>query len=89
MSKTFIPRYKHDRITYKEFERRKAVLAQSVLTLKDVSRRWGKHVNTLRLAIDEGKLIAVKKDQPEGQRGGVIIVEYQSVIELWGEPTHE
>jgi hypothetical protein len=68
---------------------RSSNLDEYALTIKDVARMWGKSTKAVQGRIDTGSFIAVKKDADYGLRGGVWLIERQSVIEIWGIPTHE
>lgn len=78
-------RHSNEEERFKDYEARLAFIEAEILTIKEVSARWSKHVHTIEMAIFTGRLIAVKKDAAMGKRGGIWLIEKDSVVELWGK----
>lgn len=70
--------------TPEEYQRRAENMNAKVLTVKETAQLFGVRMETVRAAIASGRLIAVKKDAEEFQRGGFWLVEHSSAIDLWG-----
>lgn len=50
-----------------------------VLTIPEVAELWGKHPNTIRMAINKGYL--------QARRSRVWMISTPSIIAHWGKPT--
>lgn len=50
-----------------------------ITTISEAATLWGKHKNTVRSAIDDGRVAAAKV-------GSVWIIAIDSLVELWGKP---
>lgn len=51
-----------------------------ITTISEAAAIWDKHPNTIRRAIDEGRVAAAKI-------GSVWILAIDSLVNLWGKPT--
>jgi hypothetical protein len=72
-----------------EYLARMDKLQKLVLTIKEATSLCGfNHISTIQRAIDTGRLIAVKKDAAHGKRGGVWIIETQSLEDEFGDRLH-
>lgn len=71
------------RYTQEEYQNRVESLNAKALTVKETSELFKVRMETVREAIASCRLVAVKKDGQEFEKGGFWLIEHKSAIELW------
>jgi hypothetical protein len=83
---TYQPRLVADNhIDLDEFTSRLLHLDNYTVSIDEAMRYWGKARQTVINAINQGRLIAVKKNDGKSKTAGFWIIERESIENLWGK----
>lgn len=84
---TYQPRLVADnKMDLDEFTFRLLHLDNYALSIEEVMKLFHKSRQTVINAVNQGRLVAVKKNDGKSRTAGFWLIERESAIDCWGEP---